>query len=54
MKTYKDIMDMIAISYYTEVCGKDGSCYDCAKFSWCYVDSYILSMSYIAKGVYYG
>lgn len=55
MKTYKDIMDMIAELYFTEdlLC-KVGECYDCPKLSWCYIDSYILSMSYIAKGVYYG
>ena len=55
MKTIEDIIDIVTKIYFTESqkC-KVGSCYDCKKLSWCYIDSYLITMDYIARGNYYG
>lgn len=55
MKTFKDIIDMVEESYFIESlhCNVN-ECYNCTKLSWCYINSYIVSMSYLSKGVYYG
>lgn len=55
MKTIKDIIDIVAKLYFTESrkCDSD-SCYYCKKLSWCYIDSHILAMDYLARGEYYG
>lgn len=58
MKTIKDIYNMIdyefckvgLCSFYGEL-----SCGFCPKYDkWCHIDSYILAMDYLSKGVYYG
>lgn len=58
MKTIKDIYDIVAYEYFPRgTCNTYGHLYcdTCPQyFTWCHVDSYVLAMDYLSKGVYYG
>lgn len=54
MYTLRDIFNLIEKYRHSEVCDIICDCEECNLYSWCKMDSYILSSQYILNGEYYG
>lgn len=58
MKTFKDLIDItVDYSYESRTCNKYGHLYcdTCPlHYTWCSVDSILLTLDYLYRGEYYG
>ena len=56
MYTIQDIKELIRIWYMHDSfgCKLVDSCENCRKYNWCDADTFMLSLSYLNKGEYYG